>query len=331
MKLLSTRCRRPFMRGDFPFGCGQCMPCRIKKRREWVHRLSLENRLHGDSSFMTLTYDPKLKNPRHKNPMHPEGHLDKNHIVSFIKRLRRNFTTNPIRYFYVGEYGERSQHPHYHAILFGYPTCTGSMCTAKRPIRCEACEIAYDAWSAGHILNGDVTRDSLSYVAGYVTKGWTVSNEYTEKFLKGRPPEFSQPSLRPGIGAGAAVKIADSLSEMSVFSEVLIGSTGDVPSLLETDQKIQPVGRYLKQVMRRTLGWSNPEKCPDGVMNDWKKALQELYETNVPAAETAEEETLRKYMLRSEFSKRHLLTDLSRDAILNIEAKFKKYNLKGAL
>lgn len=290
--------------------------------------------MHGDSAFVTLTHDPDLKNPRHGNAIHPEGHLVPEHLTNFIKRIRRNFTSNSIRYFAVGEYGERSEHPHYHAILFGFPTCTGSMCTAKKPRRCEACEIVHDAWSAGHILNGDVTKDSLSYVAGYVTKGWTKVNEYTQKFLKNRPPEFARMSLRPGIGAGAAIEIAKHLSEMSVFSEVLIGGTGDVPGVFETDQKRQPVRRYLKTVMRRHLGWENPEKCPPGALNEWKKTLQELYEAHVEAAgpsKDSTEEAIKKSFLRSEFSRKNFLIDINRDAILNIEAKFKKYNLRGAL
>lgn len=331
MTPITTSCRRPFMKGDLPFGCGQCLPCRIKKRRMLVHTLSLEHRLHGDASFLTLTHDPKLTKTRHNNNIHPEGHLVPKHLTDFIKRLRRNFTSNPIRYFAVGEYGERSQHPHYHAILFGYPTCTGSMCTQKRPIRCEACQIAHDAWSAGNILNGDVTKDSLSYVASYVTKGLTQSNEFTEKILKGRPPEFTRRSLRPGLGAGAAQKIAEHLSGMSVFSEILIGSTGDVPGVVETDQRPQPLSRYLRQVMRRTLGWTDPHKCPEGTLNEWKASMQELYKEAAGTPTTKEEETINHYNLRSEYWKRNVLAGLSRDAILNIESKFKKYNLRGAL
>ena len=38
-------------------GCGQCIPCRINKRREWVGRLTLEAGLYTDNAFLTLTYD----------------------------------------------------------------------------------------------------------------------------------------------------------------------------------------------------------------------------------------------------------------------------------
>jgi len=328
MTPISCRCKRPYMVGDLPFGCGQCMPCRIKKRREWVHRLTLEQRLHGDASFLTLTYDPKLKNPHHKNPIHPEGHLVPEHLTNFIKRLRRNFTSNSIRYFAVGEYGERSGHPHYHAIIFGFPTCTGDRCTDSRGYKCQACQIAHDAWSAGYIYNGDVTRDSLSYVAGYVTKGWTQENEFTKPLLKGRPPEFPRMSKNPGIGAGAAIKLAESLQEVSNFSEAFFGNSDDVPSLLRTDSRTQPTGRYLKSVMRKTLGWTDPHKAPERALNAWKKEMRTLYETYV---EAEKDSPTARCFLKSEHQKKNFLIQENSDAITNIEAKFKKFNLTGAL
>lgn len=316
MTPVSCKCKRPFIKGDLPFGCGQCLPCRIRRRRRWVHRLSLENRLHGDSAFITLTYDPK------KETFPKGGSLVPKDLTDWLKRLRRNFTTNPIRYFAVGEYGEVSQHPHFHAILFGFPTCTGARCQDKNPrYACQACQIIRSTWDRGHIYNGDVTKDSLSYVAGYVTKGLTQSNDYTEKILQGRAPEFSRMSLRPGIGAGAAVKIAESLSSVSTFSEAFFGATSDVPSILLTDQKLQPVDRYLKAVMRKTLGWAEPQKSPTGALDGFKKEMSELFQEHFKDAPFAPDR----------FQKKMLLTELSRDAIINIEAKFKKYNLRGAL
>lgn len=323
-KMVSTRCRYPFMWGSLPVSCGRCLPCRIKKRKIWTHRMMLELRLHGDASFMTLTYDPESKH-------YPEGGvLVPKHLTDFIKRIRRNFTSNPIRYFAVGEYGERSGHPHYHAILFGYPTCSGSMCYRKKPIRCQACEIAFNAWGKGHIFNGDVTKDSCAYVAGYVTKGWTTINEYTnaEGRLGGRPPEFARMSRSPGLGAGAARAIADNLSRMSLFSEAFLGASPDVPGVLISDNKRQPVGRYLKTVMRRRLGFANPERAPGEVIENWAKEVHRLYEEDIASSPNPEE---RRFTLRSDSQKKILLQQLSSDAIKNIEAKFNKYNLVGAL
>lgn len=178
------------------------------------------------------------------------------------------------------------------------------------------------AWGKGHIYLGDVTKDSASYVAGYVTKGWQHENEFTAPLLKGRPPEFSRMSKRPGIGAGAAVKLAESLQEVSNFSEAFFGISGDVPSVLTTDARRQPVGRYLKSVMRKTLGWTDPQKCPEGALNDWKETLQELYSQNGCSPKDTD---------AARFQKKLMLIRENRDAITNIESKFKKFNLRGAL
>lgn len=276
----------------------------------------LESRLHGDSSFLTVTYDPK------KDSFPKGGSLVPKHLTDFLKRLRRNFTTNPLRYFAVGEYGEVSGHPHFHAILFGYPTCSGARCQDRSGrYSCEACQIVRDAWGAGHIYLGDLTKDSASYVAGYVTKGWTQDNEYTHKYLKGRHPEFARMSRRPGLGHGVAVALAQNLKPITNFSEAYFGNASDVPSVVTSDGRDQPVGRYLKQVMRKELGWSDPHKSPPGALDDWKEEMRELFEDGFAGAP----------FKADPHQKKMLLIRKNRDAILNIESKFKMFNLRGAL
>ena len=50
-------CRRPHIKNGATFGCGQCMPCRINKRRTWAHRIMLEALVSSSASFLTMTYD----------------------------------------------------------------------------------------------------------------------------------------------------------------------------------------------------------------------------------------------------------------------------------
>lgn len=300
------------MRYGLPFGCGQCMPCRIKRRRLWVHRNLLESRLHGDSSFLTLTY-----NEKEYEKLAPTYSLDFSHHHNFIQTLRRKFKTAAIRYYGVGEYGERSGRPHFHYLLYGYPACSGDRCKEEK-YQCPACSLVYSAWGKGFIYLGDVTKDSISYVASYVTKGWTHLNDYNAPYLFGRRPESAR--MSKAIGGASIDHIADKFLENINFSESYLGNEGDVPSILKTDGRLYPIGRYLKSRFRKRLGWTETN-LPEDKLNAWKKEMFELYKENLgPEALKTQDET-----------KKVLLTQLNKDSITCIENKFKKYNLQGAL
>lgn len=59
---MEVSCKDPRLRHGILTSCGQCLPCRVKYRRLWTHRCLLEQRMHSDSSFLTLTYsDEKME------------------------------------------------------------------------------------------------------------------------------------------------------------------------------------------------------------------------------------------------------------------------------
>lgn len=170
-------CKKPFVKGISPFPCGQCLPCRLNRRRLWTHRLLLEQHSHEFSSFATLTYSDDAL---------PAGNtLVPKHTQDWLKRLRALLgPARPLRYYLVGEYGDESQRPHYHAALFGLSHLEG--------------ELLRTSWGHGHIQLGTLTKESAQYIAGYVTKKMTAPDDPR---LQGRHPEFARMSLRPGIGA----------------------------------------------------------------------------------------------------------------------------------
>src|SRR6266571_4497618 len=92
--------------------CGQCRGCRASYSREWAMRCMHEASMHADNCFLTLTYSDEYL-PRNNS-------LDKSAFPLFMKRLRKAIAPQRVRYFHVGEYGERSGRPHYNALLFGY-------------------------------------------------------------------------------------------------------------------------------------------------------------------------------------------------------------------
>ncbi len=172
-------CKRPFVKGGtVPFGCGQCLPCRLNRRRVWTARQVLESFMHDESVFVTLTYD--------EEHVHPDGHLVPDHVTRWLKRFRKAIYPLKVRYFLCGEYGDTSWRPHYHLSLFG----VGRWCE----------ELIEETWPYGFVQVGDFNEQTAQYVAGYVVKKLTNEDHHA---LDGRPPEYARQSRRPGLDADA--------------------------------------------------------------------------------------------------------------------------------
>lgn len=217
-------CKKPF-RG---FGCGQCLPCRIKVRRVWTHRILLEALCHEESCFVTLTY----------KDMPPGNSLDPRHTQLWLKRFRFALSEHPryvhqkLRFYLVGEYGEQTHRPHYHAALFG----VGNTYEIKTLIQ--------KTWGLGHVKVGTLTLASAQYIAGYVTKKMTKADD---ERLCGRHPEFGR--MSQGIGRDIAPRIAESLGGKDE-----INTLDDIPYVLFHGRRGLPLGRYLRGKLVPLLG-----------------------------------------------------------------------------
>lgn len=255
-------CKNPYMMQGKAFGCGQCLPCRINRRRIWANRITLEAAQYKDNTFCTLTYaDEHLPE---------EGSLDPLALTLFIKRLRKWYEKNyqrKIRYYGVGEYGDSSNRPHYHLALFGFPNCERGRTVSRRNGRCcTYCDTVSALWGKGRVELASLEPGSASYVAGYVTKKLTKPDDPR---LEGRHPEFARMSLRPGIGAGMTDEIASTLMELGVEYD-------DVPEVTQEGKKKYPLGRYLRQQLRLRVG--RDKKTPQSVLDEIDKQMQPLRE-----------------------------------------------------
>lgn len=106
--------------------CGKCFACQSNRRKDFAFRLKEEQKHSLVSYTVTLSYDDY-----HLPPLEifyiddPLTHDDPDHfyynplriddVQRFIKVLRKHYK---LRYFGVGEYGARSNRPHYHIIFF---------------------------------------------------------------------------------------------------------------------------------------------------------------------------------------------------------------------
>lgn len=220
-------CKSPYMINGMACPCTKCLPCRFNRRRMWTHRIVLESLQHSESSFLTLTYDD--------DHLPAGGTLVPRDVQLFIKRLRKFIEPLKLRYFFVGEYGDKTWRPHYHAALFGIGTGFAG--------------IIKEAWPAGHVYLGDLTLHSAQYVAGYTVKKMTAKDDAR---LNGLYPEFARMSLRPGIGALSVPDIVKSLQCEAGAKYVV--ENGDIPRTLSTGGKTMPIGRYMRRKILEGLG-----------------------------------------------------------------------------
>ena len=146
---------------------------------------------HVLSDFVTLTY---------REDTLPEK-LDYEHVRLFLRRYSYSIRTN-VRYFVCGEYGGKTNRPHWHVLLFGARLQERGLCHI-------------DQWPYGHVYAGDIEAKSAQYVCRYTLK----SAMPTDK------KQVIRMSRRPGIGLTAlrriGAEVAKRNDELSYYPPVV--------------------------------------------------------------------------------------------------------------
>nr|QJB20695.1 MAG: replication initiator protein [Microvirus sp.] len=211
--------------------CGHCIECRFSTIvRPWTVRGLKELRYHDKASFVTLTYD--------KAHLPPNSSLDRRHVKAWARELLLAYPD--ARYLYCGEYGGKFGRPHYHAIVFGAdfgykPSSSRSYSEHGISVAQPSNELA-SMWRRGFSSVGNVTADSIAYVASYCLKkinGPAAASHYGDRL-----PEFLQQSKR-AIGKRYAEDFKDELLRHA-----------NIPH----DGYTVPVPRYFRR------NWSDAEK-----------------------------------------------------------------------
>ena len=175
--------------------CGQCLGCRIDYSRMWAMRITHEASLYeftGGNAFVTLTYRDKMRcdtieQLENGYYVPDDWSLHKSHFTLFMKRLRKAFPDNEIRYFYAGEYGRKCKHgldvqlkpgcplcntgrPHFHACLFNISFNDLEAYQSDGGIMRYTSPTLEKIWKYGFVDVGELTFNSANYVAGYILK-----------------------------------------------------------------------------------------------------------------------------------------------------------------
>lgn len=192
--------------------CGKCLACRINKRREWTLRLCHEEVFSDTAYFVTLTYDEEHLPIAGDFPA-----VYKPDIQLFMKRLRKDVAKyDPeirIRFFLNSEYGERTERPHYHMLLFNVPE--KKMFQDARTIRrgrstSFTCPYLSQIWGNGNVEFGIASKERAGYCAKYF-----IDRKEIDSRLQ---PNFSLMSRRPGIGFAYQEQIADKVQKLGLHA-----------------------------------------------------------------------------------------------------------------
>ena len=173
--------------GLLTFRCGMCRDCRLYRAREWAIRCYHEGQLHDRSCFVDLTFADE-----------PHS-IAKRDLQLFFKRLRKSLPGIKIRYFAVGEYGEKFSRPHYHVCMFGWdaPDKYRWRRSKKGTLLYRSPHLE-SVWTAGHVTVSEITPEAAGYAARYTLK--KIGGDMAEEHYGGREPEFNVCSN--GLGKG---------------------------------------------------------------------------------------------------------------------------------
>lgn len=207
------------------------------------------------SSFVTLTYSDDRPN------------LSPVDLQLWLKRFRAKVGV-PIRFYAVGEYGDKAGRPHYHIALYGWGPCIYGRSRYSKLYAdcCTVCDTVRDTWGVGFVYLGELEIKSAMYIGGYMLKKMTRSDD---RRLNGRPPEFARMSLRPGIGAWAMDEVAHAMLTYKLDEKLI-----DVPESLRHGKKLMGLGRYLRRRLRERIG--RDAGCPEEVLVQMAEEMRPL-------------------------------------------------------
>lgn len=185
----------------------------------------------GSNYFVTLTY-----NDLHLPMIDGVDTLDRPAGTWWRARLWDSLGTR-LPFFFVGEYGDDHDRPHYHAMVFGLAPHLAPLLSTT--------------WPNGHVEWSWFTPTRAAYIAQYCLKKLTKADD---RRLRGaRHPEFAQMSRRPALGDSFVSQV---LCEWlrTPRGSAWVQRYGDVPSQFRTEGAVWPIGDRHRRFLRSAAG-----------------------------------------------------------------------------
>jgi len=185
--------------------CGQCLSCRIEKKREKVGQQLVERKIKGACLFITLTYNPESLPYINSVPT-----IDRAELKEYMDKVRRYLKKvspeNKSTYLAIGEYGDTNDRPHYHINLFGSEqTLYNSACLKQ----------LHKLWGKGLTTIEPADKGCFDYVAQYTAKKMNKVHR-----IDGSRDCFVSFSASPGLGYGFVDRIVGAIQNVINSSKI---------------------------------------------------------------------------------------------------------------
>ncbi len=170
--------------------CGVCLECRKMNQSGKVLQMLLEETGSMHSQFLTFTFDPIHEANPEFDIKHPS------YWQNMLKKLRRDHPPplgHKLKYFRVGEHGDKNGRWHYHFVFFHLP----------HDVTTEEWE---KVWKMGFVKTLPVNEATMNYVAKY-----TSVLKYHDKHEKYDPLNYTEHSCSNGLGQDAIRQYAETL------------------------------------------------------------------------------------------------------------------------
>lgn len=202
-------CYNPTRLADGKYvACRVCKQCQQAQVMEWAGRCIAESKNAVAAHMITLTYgrDKTINAPDHL----AAAVLQYRHVQTWLKKIRHKF---PLRYFAVGEYGDKKGRAHWHIIAFW-----------KRNVPDVPMDERFDwePWPHGVSHFKKLTHGAgYAYVCKYLQKGdakiaESASNQVTFKT-----------SRNPPLGSRYIMELAESYVDQHLAPQDLYYNFGD--------------------------------------------------------------------------------------------------------
>lgn len=163
-------CSRPYyndkilnLNGDpICIPCGSCFCCRLDLQKSLCDRMFCAFHSHECSAFVTFTYDDD-------HLTFKEGYINatlvKDDVHKYLDKIKHYLKNVDFEYFLCGEYGDKFNRPHYHALFFGLDYQYHK-------------KYFMDSWKLGSVKVLPCIPKSFKYVSKYVVKSTYYDNQH---------------------------------------------------------------------------------------------------------------------------------------------------------